>query len=167
MPKSLIMDLTKMPELVRGDGTSLCRVRGSGSAILSPRHRRVLSAAMGCIIGARRPRPPRGEVRRGAAGSGARNRGGLSLWSNLECLTIPVHWGISQYGRTTCTRRAVGGHRTALAARAPEAQGWAAQNPGPKGPCWYSLRPPHRHPLGVPAPGDGVRIRHDLLAAPA
>src|SRR5690606_15829063 len=42
-----------------------------------------------------------------------------------------------------------------------------AENCGPKGPCWDSVRAPDRHPLGVPAAGDGVWVRHDVLASPA
>ena len=49
----------------------------------------------------------------------------------------------------------------------PQPQGRPAPRPRPQGPDRHPLRPQDRHPLGGPAPRDGLRLRHDLLAAAA
>src|ERR1700704_4416351 len=63
-------------------------------------------------------------------------------------------------------RRTVGANRTATAAlgeRAAEAGPQTAARP--TGLARHPVRAAYRHPVGVPAPGDGIRVRDDLLAA--
>jgi Transposase DDE domain len=56
-------------------------------------------------------------------------------------------------------------HRAAVTEGAAQAQGRAATRAGPGGADRDSVRAQDRHSLGVPAPRDGLRLRHDLLAA--
>src|SRR5689334_19285780 len=44
---------------------------------------------------------------------------------------------------------------------------WPTPRGRPGLPDRHRLRPAKRYPLGDAAPGDGLRLRHDLLAAPA
>jgi transposase len=71
------------------------------------------------------------------------------------------------YGETTPSRRAVERDCPAAAARAAQAQGRPAAGAGPRLPDRHRLRPEIGHPLGAAAPGDGLRLRHDVLAAAA
>src|SRR5947199_9433221 len=61
------------------------------------------------------------------------------------------------------------GSRPTAVAAPPRPPGEA--RPTPRGrpglPDRHHLRPAKRHPLGDAAPGDGLRLRHDLLAATA
>src|SRR5436309_2279502 len=61
------------------------------------------------------------------------------------------------------------GSRPTAVAAPPRSPGEA--RPTPRGrpglPDRHRLRPAKRHPLGDAAPGDGLRLRHDLLAAAA
>ena len=71
------------------------------------------------------------------------------------------------YEQTTCHRPVMGGGCPAAPPRASQAEGRAPARPGPRGPHRHPLCPQERHPLGDAAPGDGLRVRDDLLAAPA
>lgn len=67
---------------------------------------------------------------------------------------------VDRVGRTVVARRAV-------AARAgDEAGGGPAAGAGPAGVVRDPVRAPYGHPVGVPAAGAGLRLGHDLLAAP-
>src|SRR5436190_24296837 len=61
------------------------------------------------------------------------------------------------------------GSRPTAVAAPPRPPGEA--RPPPRGrpslPDRHRLRPAKRHPLGDAAPGDGLQLRHDLLAASA
>ena len=73
-----------------------------------------------------------------------------------------LHGGV--YGPRTCARQSLGTHRTAVAAgQAPEKQ-WPSACSQSRRIDRHPLRSPHRYPLGIPAPGNGMRQRHDLLA---
>jgi len=54
----------------------------------------------------------------------------------------------------------MGNHRTANTQE-------KTQIPIPRAQTRTRRKSPHRHPLGGPAPGDGLWLRHDLLATPA
>src|SRR5215207_2392481 len=71
------------------------------------------------------------------------------------------------YGETAGPRRIVARGRPVAAEGAGQAQGRAAPRPGPRLPGRDHLRPEVRHPVGAAPPGDGLRLRHDLLASPA
>src|SRR3954454_15753083 len=49
----------------------------------------------------------------------------------------------------------------------PPGQAWPTPRGRPGLPERHHLRPAKRHPLGDAAPGDGLRLRHDLLAGAA
>lgn len=84
-----------------------------------------------------------------ARGSGAR----LSVHEETSVAAV------DRVGRTVAVRRA------GTARAGPEAGRGPAAGTGPAGVLRDPVRPAHRHPMGVPAPGVGLRIRHDLLAA--
>src|SRR5947209_10147016 len=72
---------------------------------------------------------------------------------------------MNRHEQTTGQRRAVGHHRAAVAAGAPQAEGRTAPGAGSRGPYRHPLRAAQRDSLGVAAPGDGLWQRGDLLAA--
>ncbi len=66
-----------------------------------------------------------------------------------------------------CLRRPLGGHRTAAAEGAAQAEGRASPRPRPRRPRRDRLRPAHGLPLAAAAQGTRLRRRHDVLAAAA
>jgi transposase len=72
---------------------------------------------------------------------------------------------IRHYDQTIAFRRPVGRHRTVVAARTTEAEGGPTSRPGPRLSDWDHLRAQDRHPVGTAPPGDGLRLRRDLLAS--
>lgn len=61
----------------------------------------------------------------------------------------------------------MGTYQTTDSAGTAQTQGWSAQNQRPGLPDRHPVCSQDRRPLGVPAHGNGVRQRHDLLASPA
>jgi hypothetical protein len=83
----------------------------------------------------------------------------------LECLTKPVtDMADLGHGQTPRERRTVGLRRPAAPARVAQAQRRPTARAGPRLLDRHHLRPEVRHPVGDAAPGDGVRLGHDLLA---
>src|SRR5439155_24445722 len=79
--------------------------------------------------------------------------------------TIPL--GRSQGGldgQATGHGRALGRSETAAAraSQAKQSRSSSVARPG----CvnWNSVRPQNRHPMGIPAAGNGLRLGHELLA---
>ncbi len=58
-------------------------------------------------------------------------------------------------------------HRTAHTARATETQGGASADTQPSLPHRHPVRAQDGYAMGVPAPGNGLWQRHDVLASPA
>lgn len=65
----------------------------------------------------------------------------------------------------TPSRRRVGDRRTSASRGTPQAPRRSTPRPGPGRAHRHHLRAHDRHPVGVAAPGEGVRLRRDLLAA--
>ena len=61
----------------------------------------------------------------------------------------------------------MGTYRTPFAARAAQAEGRPAAGSRPSLSDRHRFRAQVRYPLGIPAAGDGLRGRHDVLASPA
>lgn len=59
----------------------------------------------------------------------------------------------------------MGTHRTSVAAGPPQTKGRSTTCAGSSRPDWDSVRLENRLSLGVFAAGDGLRLRHDLLAS--
>jgi len=71
------------------------------------------------------------------------------------------------HGQAARTRRTLGRNRTAATARTAQAPGRSPPHLRPSRANRHHLRAQKRHPLGNAAPGNGLRLRHELLASAA
>ena len=94
-----------------------------------------------------------------------RSREQVEREQQLECLSKPGDGVVEQgHAQAPCLRRSVGDRRPLAPARTTQAQRWSTACAGPGLSDRHSLRAQNRHPLGIPAPGNGLRVRRDLLA---
>lgn len=82
-----------------------------------------------------------------------------------ETATISVCHGGRTHGQVNAHGRALGGHRAVPAATPAASPGRSATGSEPQRAHGYTLCPEDRHSLGGFAPGNGLRMWNDLLAA--